>query len=269
MRSTVLPSKSIPIALQPQTYMDKILAEYGIRAVDTRDDRVYYDTGSVFKRHNLARDIKKRLKQRDWILSPGGKYRVSCRGIMVLAATVSGGEKLLDSIMNVLQSIPASSSVPKENQIDAISYQHQSGADVPPRRMSPSEENGYYHRPATAPMGTWLVPSEFSSAASVPFSRSEQSLSEWHIPPGWQQVPVGVSSPYLSFPTSTPSDRLPSVVPCSSYIPQLVPIQNPQVPIGYHEGHREVKSPPTIGWIWETGISPREPSSSEGPPGSY
>lgn len=82
-----------------RTKLDDIFHDQGIMKVYEAEGQAFYDTCTVFDRHNFARDVKRTLDTDDYAQDEkGGKYYISAFGVLRLAA-VMRNHVLLDAIM--------------------------------------------------------------------------------------------------------------------------------------------------------------------------
>lgn len=84
------------------THTDIIFRRLNIKGAYTYEERIYYDTGDVFERHNFSRDVKRVLDDEDRIVV-SNKYYITAKGIFFFGVKMNN-TKLIEAMMNVLTS---------------------------------------------------------------------------------------------------------------------------------------------------------------------
>lgn len=112
----------------PETHLHRILLELGMKPSYTYQGEVFWDTCSVFDRHNLARDVKRTLDESEWVCEQT-KYYISATGILRMGF-IKGNGKVIDPVLAILnQTAPAEA--PKPAQPMSFYAPHPQSAFVP------------------------------------------------------------------------------------------------------------------------------------------
>jgi len=128
-----------------QSRLQALLAELSLVPAYHMNGRNFYDTREIFDRHNFARDVRRNVKENDWIfIKP--RYLLSEHGIVQFAFR-KNVPRIIEKLLTVLDTVSAAPAVsapltmPAYPRLDAPAIPPITRLEMPPEELysHPSE----------------------------------------------------------------------------------------------------------------------------------